>query len=207
MRCLGHLFVIITNLGSWWVKETCLFFRQWLGFKPSYSSVYRRTYSFFGGLHHFLDFKNSKNDHSSLNHGVRVHPNGLAIWCILYVQSTFLDISFSNIHQVSVVFGDNKPAICSVGNESAKSRTKHLDVRFKFCGEVVRAGLLQIKLSTINIADIFTKPLAAPRFRLLCDKLVKDLKLLIWNSAKDCAKFIFTASNIARQNSEANQKY
>ena len=52
----------------------------------------------------------------------------LAIRCVLYIQPTFLDIGFQNIHQVSVVFGDNKPAICSIGNESAKSRTKHLDV-------------------------------------------------------------------------------
>ena len=128
----------------------------------------------------------------------------LAIQCVLYIQPTFLDIGFQNIHQVSVFFGDNKPAICSIGNESAKSRTKHLDIRLKFCGGVVPAGLLQIKYAKTehNVADIFTKPLAAPRLRILRDKLVKDLKLFITNSAKDCAKLLSTVSNIARQNSD-----
>ena len=122
----------------------------------------------------------------------------------IYSTDISRDWLYTNIHQVSVVFGDNKPAISSIGNDSAKSRTKHLDVRFKFCGEVVRAGLLQIKYvkTEHNIADIFTKPLAAPRFRLLRDKLVKDLKLFINNSAKDCAKLLSTISNIARQNSD-----
>ena len=46
-----------------------------------------------------------------------------------------------------MIFGDNQPAISSVGNDLAKSRTKHIDVRLKlkFCGEVVCQGFLQIK--------------------------------------------------------------
>ena len=133
----------------------------------------------------------------------------LAIRCVVYVQLTFVEIGFDNIHQMSVVLRDNKPAICAIGIESAKSRTKHLNVRFKFCGEVVRAGLLQIKYvkTENNIADIFAKPLAAPRFRLLHNKLVKDLNIFIQKSAKDCAKLVSTVSTLARQNfDDENQK-
>ena len=87
-----------------------------------------------------------------------------------------------DIGELSVILGDNKPAISSVGNDSVKSRTKHLDVRLKFCGEVVKEGLVKIKyVSTINnIADIFTicLPLPSPRFRLLQDALVTDQRFL-----------------------------
>ena len=81
----------------------------------------------------------------------------------------FRELGVHNIGGLSVVLGDNKPAILSVGHEAVKSRTRHLDMCLKFCGEVVKEGLVQMKyVSTINnIADIFTKPLPSPRFRLL----------------------------------------
>ena len=44
-----------------------------------------------------------------------------------------------------------------------KSRTKHIDIRLKFCGEVITANKLKIKhvRTADNLADIFTKPLPA----------------------------------------------
>ena len=75
--------------------------------------------------------------------------------------------------------GDNKPAISCIWNDSIRLRTKHLDVRPKFCGEVVREGLLKIKCisTTNNILEIFTKPLPSPRFRMLWDALFTDIQL------------------------------
>ena len=88
-----------------------------------------------------------------------------------------IDIGYADIHQKSEVLGDNKPAICSVGNDSVKSRTKHLDVRLKFCGEVIKQSLMKIKYipTAKNIAEMFTKPLPSPRFRMLRNSLVKDV--------------------------------
>ena len=102
---------------------------------------------------------------------------------ILFLQPIFRELGVHNIGGLSVVLGDNKPAISSVGNESVKSRTKHLDVHLKFCGEVVKEGLVKIKyVSTVNnIADIFTKPLPSPRFRLLRDALVSDIQRVLNN--------------------------
>ena len=101
----------------------------------------------------------------------------LSVRQVLYVQPLFLDIGFGNIEQASIVYGDNLPAINSIGNDSAKSRTKHIDIRLKFCGEVLSANKLIIKYvpTAENIADIFTKPLPAPRFRELWDKIVFKL--------------------------------
>jgi len=69
----------------------------------------------------------------------------LSVRQVLYVQPMFSDIGFGNIEQASIVDGDNLPAINSIGNDSAKSRTKHIDMRLKFCGEVLSANKLKIK--------------------------------------------------------------
>ena len=98
----------------------------------------------------------------------------LSVRQVLYVQPIFTDIGFVKIEQASIVYGDNLPAINSIGNDSSKSRTKHIDIRLKFCGEVLSANKLKINYvpTAENIADIFTKPLPAPRFRELRDKIV-----------------------------------
>ena len=105
----------------------------------------------------------------------------LSVRQVLYIQPIFIDIGFPLIEQLTVLYGDNLPAIKSIGNDSARSRTKHRDIRLKFCGEVVSAGKLKIQyISTAeNIADIFTKPLPAPTFRELRDKLVIDVSPLL----------------------------
>ena len=93
----------------------------------------------------------------------------LAVRQVLYLQPIFKEKGYDDITQSTIVFGDNKPAIASIGNDSSKSRTKHIDVRLKFCGEVVRGELLKIQYvpTAQNIADLFTKPLPAAHFRTL----------------------------------------
>ena len=90
----------------------------------------------------------------------------LSVRQVLFIQPIFCDVGYSNIEKLTVLYGDNLPAIQSIGNDSARSRTKHLDIRLKFCGEVVKAGKLKIEYvqTASNIADILTKPLPAPRF-------------------------------------------
>ena len=118
----------------------------------------------------------------------------MAIRQVLYLQPIFIELRFERIHETTVIFGDNRPAIFSMGNESSKSRTKHMDVRLKFCGEVLKQGLLKIKYvpTAANIADIFTKPLPSPRFRLLRDELVSDVRVFINNGASAMSKLLVT---------------
>ena len=105
----------------------------------------------------------------------------LSVRQVLYIQPILVDIGFPFIKKLTVLYGDNLPAIKSIGNDSARSRTKHLDIGLKFCGEVVSAGKLQIQYipTAQNIADIFTKPLPAPRFRELRGKLVVNLSPIL----------------------------
>ena len=122
----------------------------------------------------------------------------LAIRQVLYLQPIFSDFSVSQICKHTVVFGDNRPAISSLTNDSTKSRTKHIDVRLKFCGEVLRAGLLTVKYvpTATNIADLFTKPLPAARFRMLRDRMVKDVQVFIQNGSKATAKLLATMESM-----------
>jgi len=122
----------------------------------------------------------------------------LAIRQVLYLQPIFSDFSVSQICNHTVVFGDNRPAISSLTNDSTKSRTKHIDVRLKFCGEVLRAGLLTVKYvpTATNIADLFTKPLPAARFRMLRDRMVKDVQVFIQNGSKATAKLLATMESM-----------
>ena len=61
------------------------------------------------------------------------------------IQPIFTEIGFNNIEEASIVYGDNLPAINSIGNDSSKCRTKYIDIRLKFSGEVVSAKKLKIK--------------------------------------------------------------
>ena len=121
----------------------------------------------------------------------------LTIRQLLYIQPTITEVGFPAITSSTILWGDNQPAISSVGNKSSKSRTKHIDVRLKFCGEVVKKGILQIKYisSSENIADIFTKPLPTARFRELRTQLVSDVSPIIELGDATTAKLlnIFTA--------------
>ena len=65
------------------------------------------------------------------------------------------------------------------------AHTKHMDVKIKFCGEVLaRKQILFLKYvpSKYNYTDIFTKPLSTVRFRDLRSILVQDLDGIINNS-------------------------
>ena len=65
------------------------------------------------------------------------------------------------------------------------ARTKHMDIKVKFCGEVIAKKnkiLLTHVPTKLNFADIFTKPLSTVRFRDLRSIMIHDLTGIINNS-------------------------
>ena len=65
------------------------------------------------------------------------------------------------------------------------SQTKHMDIRIKFCGEVLAKRqkiALKYVPTKLNFVDIFTKPLATARFRELRGILVQNLDGIVYNS-------------------------
>ena len=81
--------------------------------------------------------------------------------------------------------GDNQPAEFILKHQPTHNhRTKHMDLRIKFCGEVVRANkiLLRYINTKFNLADIFTQPFPVTRFRELRRAFVHDLGEILRNS-------------------------
>ena len=92
---------------------------------------------------------------------------------------------YSKIVESTYLKGDNQlqSTISNIKTDTTHGRTKHMDLRYKFCGEVYKLGKVKICYvpTEHNIADIFTKALATVRFRALRSALVSDLTAIISN--------------------------
>ena len=105
---------------------------------------------------------------------------------ILWEQPLLIDLGFPSIESQTVCHGDNQPAEHILkNNPTHAARTKHMDVKIKFCGEVLAKKnkiLLKYVPTKFNFADIFTKPLSTVRFRELRSVMVQDLEGISNNS-------------------------
>ena len=105
---------------------------------------------------------------------------------VLWMQPLLIDVGFPNITSTTVMHEDNQPASqVLLKGPTHSARTKHMDVRVKFCGEVLAQKnrvLLKYIPTKWNFADIFTKPLHTVRFRDLRSIMVHDLTGIINNS-------------------------
>lgn len=72
-----------------------------------------------------------------------------------------------------IVKCDNQAAIAQVKNESTSSKSKHVDIKYKFVQDLSRKGLIKVEHvdTEEQMADILTKPFSYIKFR--------ELKLLI----------------------------
>jgi hypothetical protein len=69
----------------------------------------------------------------------------------------------------STVFEDNKGCVDLIAAPTMRPRTRHISIKYHHFREHIRRGHIRIKwISTDQqVADIFTKPLPAPKFTLL----------------------------------------
>lgn len=98
-----------------------------------------------------------------------------AVW----LHRILLDLCFSIDRPVLQI--DNQSAIRLIKNPEFHSRTKHIDIRFKFVREKFQNGLLDVQYceSERQVADLFTKPLPKCRYVKLRDYLgMSDIKTL-----------------------------
>ncbi len=79
--------------------------------------------------------------------------------------------------QPIIMMEDNQGATALAKNPIARSRTKHIDVRFHFLREAQEDGLIQVKYCPTEemIADLFIKPLPRISFVKLRQSLGMDV--------------------------------
>lgn len=76
--------------------------------------------------------------------------------------------------QPVTIYEDNSGAIHLANTSVRSKRLKHIDIRYQFINDEVAGGTVKlIKIaSELNVADIFTKPLALPKFRSFLPRLI-----------------------------------
>ena len=82
---------------------------------------------------------------------------------------------FADLTQIDKtrLFVDNEAAIKLAHNPEMHRRTKHIETRHFYVRECVQENLLEVERisSQDQLADIMTKPLFKPRFRMLCQAI------------------------------------
>ncbi|GKB21993.1 retrovirus-related pol polyprotein from transposon TNT 1-94 [Tanacetum coccineum] len=93
---------------------------------------------------------------------------------VLWIKSQLAD--YDVLYDKVPIFCDNTSAIAISNNPVLHSRTKHIDIRYHFIRDHILKGDIELHFvpTDLQLADIFTKPLAEPSFT----RLVAELGML-----------------------------
>ncbi|GJR59843.1 retrovirus-related pol polyprotein from transposon TNT 1-94 [Tanacetum coccineum] len=93
---------------------------------------------------------------------------------VLWIKSQLAD--YDVLYDKVPIFCDNTSAIAISNNLVLHSRTKHIDIRYHFIRDHIIKGDIELHFipTDMQLADIFTKPLAEPSFT----RLVAELGML-----------------------------
>ena len=84
---------------------------------------------------------------------------------VLHLRQLLGELKFPQL-EPTVIMEDNQPCIAIATNPMAPTSVKHMNIKYHFIREaILDRGEIQVKYidTTHQIADIFTKPLPAPR--------------------------------------------
>ncbi|GJV43008.1 hypothetical protein Tco_1427544 [Tanacetum coccineum] len=93
---------------------------------------------------------------------------------VLWIKSQLAN--YNVLYDKVPIFYDNTSAISISNNPMLHSRTKHIDIRYHFIRDHILKGDIELHFvpTDLQLADIFTKPLAEPSFT----RLVAELGML-----------------------------
>ncbi|GJS21095.1 hypothetical protein Tco_0449727 [Tanacetum coccineum] len=98
---------------------------------------------------------------------------------VLWIKSQLTD--YDVLYDKVPIIYDNTSVIAISNNPVLHSRTKHIDIRYHFIRDHILKGDIELHFvpTELQLADIFTKPIAEPSFT----RLVAELGML--NIEKD----------------------
>ncbi|GKF80937.1 retrovirus-related pol polyprotein from transposon TNT 1-94, partial [Tanacetum coccineum] len=90
---------------------------------------------------------------------------------VLWIKSQLAD--YDVLYDKVPIFCDNTSAISISNNLVLHSRIKHINIRYHFIRDHILKGDIELHFvpTNLQLADIFTKPLAEPSFTRLVDEL------------------------------------
>ncbi|GJW60282.1 hypothetical protein Tco_0109617 [Tanacetum coccineum] len=93
---------------------------------------------------------------------------------VLWIKSQLAD--YDVLYDKVPIFYDNTSAIAISNNIVLHSRRKHIDIRYHFIRDHILKGDIELHFvpTELQLADIFTKPLAEPSFTRLVAELEVD---------------------------------
>jgi hypothetical protein len=97
-----------------------------------------------------------------------MHASKEAIWLRMFIR----ELTGQKIDPLTVK-ADNQGVIAFVKDNKFHAQTKHIDLCYHFVPEAVEAGKIKMEyiLTSENMADIFMKALAKPKFKEFIGKL------------------------------------
>ncbi|GJZ32641.1 retrovirus-related pol polyprotein from transposon TNT 1-94 [Tanacetum coccineum] len=98
---------------------------------------------------------------------------------VLWIKSQLAD--YDVLYDNVPIFCDNTSAIAISNNPVLHSRTKHIDIRYHFIRDHILKGDIKLHFvpTDLQLADIFTKPLAEPSFTRLVVELEPEQSLIL----------------------------
>jgi hypothetical protein len=93
---------------------------------------------------------------------------------VMYIRKLLEKLGFLQSGPTPI-FEDNRTCIAwSEGSVGGSDRAKHIDLRCHFVHEAVKSGILTLRVvnSSDNVADLLTKPLPEPAFKVLRKRLM-----------------------------------
>ncbi|GJX79843.1 hypothetical protein Tco_0327992, partial [Tanacetum coccineum] len=90
---------------------------------------------------------------------------------VLWIKSQLAD--YDVLYDKVPIFCDNTSVISISNNPVLHSRTKHINIRYHFIRDHILKGDVELHFvpTDLQLADIFTKPLAEPSFTRLVAEL------------------------------------
>ncbi|GJW57799.1 hypothetical protein Tco_0104530 [Tanacetum coccineum] len=169
--------------------STCLCARYQANLKESHLVVVKRIFRYLKGTPNLglwfpkgsvfdlkaytdSDYVGCNLDRKSTSEGYQILGRKLVCWSVKKQSSVAMSSAKA---EYVPIFCDNTSSIAISDNPVLHSRTKHIDIRYHFITDHILKGDIELHfvLTDLQLADIFTKPLAEPSFTRLVAKLVE----------------------------------